>query len=158
VFLLVYAAIISEKIDRTVAAGIGAAAVVLLGVLSQGDALGHVDFNTIGLLVGMMIIINVLRRTGVFPFLAYWLARRADGRPWPIMAGFTLFTAVTSAFLDNVTTVLLMIPVTIAICETLDLDPRPFMLAEVLARPSISTRGRSSSPRCSRPTWAAPRP
>jgi Na+/H+ antiporter NhaD/arsenite permease-like protein len=133
VFLAVYAAIISEKVNRTVAAGLGAGAVVLLGLLSQERALEHVDFNTIGLLVGMMIIVNVLRRTGVFPFLAYWLARRARGRAWPIMAGFTLFTAFASAFIDNVTTVLLMIPVTFAVCETLELDPRPFVISQVLA-------------------------
>lgn len=133
VFVATYAAIATEKVDRTVAAGAGAAVVVLLGVLSQERALEHIDFNTLGLLIGMMIIINVLRRTGVFPFVAYWLAKRARGSGWLLLVGFALLTAIASAFLDNVTAVLLVIPVTMAITDAIGLDARPYVMAEVIA-------------------------
>lgn len=133
VFALTYAAIVSEKLDRTAVALAGGLALIFLGVLSQEQAIDAVDFNTLGLLVGMMILVSVLRQTGVFRYAAITTARLAGGRPWPVMLGFVLFTAVASAFLDNVTTVLLMVPITITIAEHLEVDPKPLLITQVIA-------------------------
>jgi Na+/H+ antiporter NhaD/arsenite permease-like protein len=133
ILVVTYGVIISERVDRTAAAVVGAVLVVLLGLLSQERALHHIDFNTLGLLLGMMITINVLRRTGVFAYVGYALAKRVRGDGWLLLLGFSLVTAVASAFLPNVTTVLLMIPATIAITDAIGYDGRPFMMAEVIA-------------------------
>lgn len=133
IFVATYAIIISERLDRAVVALAGAGLMIAFGVLDQHEALEAIDPNTIALLIGMMIILNVLKRTGVFRYAGWRTAIRFGGDPWKMMVGFALFTAVASAFLDNVTTILLMIPVTIAICEDLGLDPRPFMITQVIA-------------------------
>jgi Na+/H+ antiporter NhaD/arsenite permease-like protein len=133
IFLLTYGVIVSERLDRTVVALAGAALMLAFGILDERQALASVDPNTIALLVGMMIIINVLRRTGVFRYAGWRTAIALGGDPWRMMTGFALFTAVASAFLDNVTTILLMVPVTIAVCEDLELDPRPFLITQVIA-------------------------
>ncbi|MCS5694513.1 ArsB/NhaD family transporter [Desulfofundulus thermocisternus] len=133
VFLLTYAVIVSEKIHRTVVALVGAAIMVLTGILNAEEATHAIDFNTIGLLVGMMIIVGITRQTGVFEYLAIKAARQARGEPLRIIAALSLVTAVTSAFLDNVTTVLLIVPVTFAIANQLQISPIPFLIAEIIA-------------------------
>ena len=133
IFLITYGVIISERLDRTVVALAGGAMMIAFGVLDQRQALESIDPNTIALLVGMMVIVNVLKRTGVFRYAGWRTANALGGDPWRMLVGFALFTAVASAFLDNVTTILLIAPVTIAICEDLELDPRPFLITQVIA-------------------------
>ena len=133
IFIVTYAVIISERLERAVVALTGAALMIAFGVLDQETALNSIDANTLALLIGMMIIINVLKRTGIFRYAGWRTAIALGGDPWKMMVGFALFTAVASALLDNVTTILLMLPVTIAICDDLELDPRPFMITQVIA-------------------------
>ena len=133
IFVATYAVIISERLDRAVVALAGAGLMMALGVLDQHEALAAIDPNTIALLIGMMIIVNVLKRTGVFRYAGWQTAIALNGDPWKMLVGFAVFTAFASALLDNVTTVLLMIPVTIAITEDLGLDPRPFLITQVIA-------------------------
>lgn len=137
VFLIAYALIASERVHKTTAALGGAAVVLALGVLDADDVFySHetgVDWNVIFLLLGMMIIVGVLRQTGVFEYTAVWAAKRARGSALRVMILLTLITAFASAFLDNVTTVLLIAPVTLLVCERLEVPPAPFLIAEVLA-------------------------
>ncbi|WP_282780582.1 ArsB/NhaD family transporter [Nocardia sp. CC201C] len=137
VFLIAYALIASERVHKTTAALGGAAIVLALGVLDADDVFySHetgIDWNVIFLLLGMMIIVGVLRQTGVFEYTAVWAAKRARGSALRVMILLTLITAVASAFLDNVTTVLLIAPVTLLVCERLEVPPAPFLIAEVLA-------------------------
>ncbi|MCL5058736.1 MAG: ArsB/NhaD family transporter [Actinobacteria bacterium] len=132
-FLLTYAMIIAEKIHRTVVALAGALIVILAGVISQEKAIEAIDFNTIGLLIGMMIIVGITRHTGVFEYMAVMAARKSRGEPLTIMLSLSVITAVASAFLDNVTTVLLVVPVTFAIAERLKVNVVPMLIAEVVA-------------------------
>ncbi len=106
IFVATYAVIISERLDRGVVALTGAGLMIAFGVLDQHQALAAIDPNTIALLVGMMIIINVLKRTGVFRYVGWQTASALGGDPWRMMVSFALFTAVASALLDNVTTIL----------------------------------------------------
>lgn len=133
IFVVTYAVIISERLDRSVVALTGGALMIAFGVLDQEQAVEAIDFNTLSLLVGMMIIINILRRTGVFRYAGWRTAIALGGNPWSLMLGFAIFTAIASAFLDNVTTILLMIPVTIAISDDLGMDSRPFIITQVIA-------------------------
>ena len=133
VFLLSYAIIISEKIHRTVVALFGAMVLIIAGILHQEEAIHHIDFNTIGLLVGMMIIVGITRRSGVFEYLAVKSAKFSKGEPVAIMVALSVITALLSALLDNVTTVLLIVPVTFSIARSLEINPMPILLAEVLA-------------------------
>ncbi len=133
IFLVTYAVIISERLDRSVVALTGGALMIAFGVLNQEQATEAVDFNTLALLIGMMILVNVMKRTGVFRYVGWKTAGVVGGNPWLLMLGFAIFTAIASAFLDNVTTILLMVPVTIAICDDLGLDARPFLVTEVIA-------------------------
>ncbi|MBF6238967.1 SLC13 family permease [Nocardia otitidiscaviarum] len=137
VFLIAYALIASERVHKTTAALGGAAIVLALGVLDADDVFySHetgIDWNVIFLLLGMMIIVGVLRQTGVFEYTAVWAAKRARGSALRVMILLTLITAFASAFLDNVTTVLLIAPVTLLVCERLEVPPAPFLIAEVLA-------------------------
>ncbi|MCL6611549.1 MAG: ArsB/NhaD family transporter [Peptococcaceae bacterium] len=132
-FVLTYAMIMTEKIHRTVVALAGAVIVILAGILSQEKAVEYIDFNTIGLLIGMMVIVGITRHTGVFEYMAVVAARLSKGEPVAIMISLATITAVTSAFLDNVTTVLLIVPVTFAIARELKLNVIPFLIAEVVA-------------------------
>ncbi|MCU7205424.1 ArsB/NhaD family transporter [Turicibacter sp. TA25] len=132
IFLVAYGIIISEKLNRTVVALLGAIAMVVFHILSQEEAFHVIDFNTIGLLVGMMTIVNILKRTGIFQYIAIKTAKLSKGSPWKIMLYFSVVTAVASALLDNVTTILLIAPVTFVITETLGLNPVPFLITEVL--------------------------
>ncbi|MDD3268258.1 MAG: ArsB/NhaD family transporter [Syntrophomonadaceae bacterium] len=133
IFVLVYIFIISEKIHRTIISMAGAALIIALGVVSQEQAFAHIDFNTIGLLIGMMIMVGITRQSGVFEYLAIKSAKLSGGKPLAIMATLAMVTALSSALLDNVTTVLLIVPVTYAITDRLDISPIPFLFAEIIA-------------------------
>jgi len=133
IFLIIYALIISEKIHRTIVAMIGGVLMVAFGIVDQTEALHHIDFNTLGLLVGMMIIVSITADTGLFKYIAVWAAKKSKGNPVSILVTLSLITAVGSAFLDNVTTVLLMVPVTFSITRQLNVPPMPFLLTQILA-------------------------
>lgn len=133
VFLLVMAAIISEKVHRSVAALAGAVVLLLTHVLTIETAADYVDLNTIGVLVGMMLFVAVVKSSGLFEYIAIWLAKLTRGQPMAILAVFAVITAVLSAFLDNVTTVLLIGPMTIAITQILEVNPVPFLLSQIMA-------------------------
>lgn len=136
-FVAAYVLIATERIHRVAAALAGAAAMVLLGVVDSQVAFFSertgIDWNVIFLLLGMMVIVSVLKQTGVFDYLAIWAAKRTRGRPFATMVMLVVITAVASALLDNVTTVLLIAPVTLLLCERLALAPVPFLIAEALA-------------------------
>lgn len=133
VFLIVILLIISERVHRTAAAMAGAMVLILTGVMSADKALSYIDFNTIGVLVSMMIFVAIVRRSGMFEYIAVRAAKAVHGDPWKIMVAFTLITAVLSAILDNVTTVLLVGPMSIAIARMLKIDPVPFLMGQILA-------------------------
>lgn len=133
IFIVVIVAIMSEKVHRAVAAITGSVLLVLLKVLSIDACISYIDFNTIGVLIGMMLFVAVVKNSGVFEFIAIKAAKLAKGDPWKIMMFFMLITAVLSAFLDNVTTVLLIGPMTIAITRMLKIDPVPFLMTQILA-------------------------
>ncbi len=134
VFAAVLAAVAVELVHRTVAALLGALVVVAFGVLEQNEAAAEfVDWNTIGLLAGMMIIVAVLNKTGVFEYLAIKSAQWGKARPGRILILLSIVTAVLSAFLDNVTTVILMVPVTFLIADAVGSSPLPFLLTQVMA-------------------------
>lgn len=128
-----YAVIIWDRLNRAIVALLGATAMVFVGVLDQVEALKGIDWNTIGLLTGMMILVSVARRSGMFQYLAIWAAQKAKANPAGILILLQITTAVLSALLDNVTTVLLVVPVTLAIAKALDVAPYPFLFAEVFA-------------------------
>ncbi len=132
IFIITYGLIISEKVDRVVVSILGATIMIAFGVLTQDEAIGYMDFNTIGLLIGMMLMINVIKESGVFEALAIYFAKLAKGDPWKILLLLSVFTAVTSAFLNNVTIILLIVPITLYLTESLDVSPMPFLFAEVL--------------------------
>jgi Na+/H+ antiporter NhaD/arsenite permease-like protein len=131
-FLATYALVISERINRSIVALLGAALIILLGVLSQKSALSGIDFNTLGLLLGMMVIVNITGRSGVFQFVAIWSAKKVGAHPLGVLVMLSVVTALFSALLDNVTTVLLVVPVTLLITEELKVSPYPFLVAEIV--------------------------
>ncbi len=133
VFILTYVVIMTERINRAIVALTAAGVMIFGGVLTQEAALRGVDFNTLGLLTGMMVIVAITSKSGVFQYLAIWSAKRVNGRPWGILVMLTVVTALLSALLDNVTTVLLIAPVTLLITEELDVPPYPFLFSEILA-------------------------
>ncbi|ABK61007.1 MULTISPECIES: SLC13 family permease [Clostridium] len=133
IFLAVYSLIISEKLNRVVAALFGASLMLLFGFISQAEAFAKVDFNTIGLLVSMMIIVNITKRTGIFEYVAIKATKLSKGNPITLLVVFSLITFTFSALLDNVTTVLLLVPVTLVVTKTLDTNPIPFLMSEILS-------------------------
>jgi len=137
VFVGAYVFIATEKVPRITVALVGAALMVVIGATDDTSIFfsedSGIDWNVIFLLLGMMIIVGILQQSGVFEYLAIWAAKRARGRPFVIMVMLVLITAVLSAFLDNVTTVLLVAPVTLLICDRLGITPVPFLIAEVMA-------------------------
>src|SRR5215470_8833813 len=133
ILLATYAAIIWDKLNRSIVALLGAALMILIGVLDQDEALRGIDWNTLGLLAGMMILVSISRRSGMFQYVAIWSAQRAKASPAGILLLLQLTTAVVSALLDNVTTVLLIVPVTLVITSELDVPPYPFLFAEIFA-------------------------
>jgi Na+/H+ antiporter NhaD/arsenite permease-like protein len=133
IFLAVYALIVTEKIHRTLAALLGASVVIILRLVDQHEAFEFVDFNVIFLLAGMMIIANVMAKTGIFQWIAVEAVRRAQGRPYRLLVLTSIITAVASAFLDNVTTVVLLTPITFFVAQRLGASPVPFLISMVLA-------------------------
>ncbi|MBL8701438.1 MAG: ArsB/NhaD family transporter [Alphaproteobacteria bacterium] len=133
VLVVVYGVIITEKINRAIIALLGIGLMILVGVLTQEEAVKGIDFNTIGLLTGMMILVSISRRSGMFQYMAVWSAKKANASPAGIMLLLSVCTAVLSALLDNVTTVLLVVPVTLAITRDLEVPPYPFLFAEIFA-------------------------
>ena len=137
IFAVSYGFIITERIHKTIVALGGAALMIVSGVVTQDEAFySHefgVDYNVVFLLIGMMVIVNIVRDTGLFEVLAIWSAQRAGAHPFRMLALLALVTAVLSAMLDNVTTVLLMAPVTLSIAKRLRLDPVPFLIVEAVA-------------------------
>ncbi|HEU4363010.1 MAG TPA: SLC13 family permease, partial [Mycobacterium sp.] len=137
VFVVGYAFIAADRVNKTLVALAGAAIIACLPIISSDDlfyarATG-IDWDVIFLLLGMMVIVSVLRQTGVFEYIAIWAAKRAGGSPLRIMILLVLVTAFASALLDNVTTVLLIAPVTLLVCDRLAINPAPFLMAEVFA-------------------------
>lgn len=132
IFIATYVIIISEKIHRTVIAMAGAMLMILLGIINQEQAINGVDFNTLGLLIGMMVVVGIAKECGMFQFVAIWAAKAGKGKPMPIFALLGLITAVFSAFLPNVTTVLLMVPVTFVIANNLKVNPKPYLVGIIL--------------------------
>ncbi|WP_455379411.1 SLC13 family permease [Petrachloros mirabilis] len=133
ILVLTYAVIIAERFNRAIVALLGAALVIGTGVLTQEQAVQGIDFNTIGLLTGMMILVSVTKECGVFQFLAIKAAKAAKGNPWGILVMLSFVTAILSALLDNVTTVLLVAPVTLLIADELNINPYPLLFAEINA-------------------------
>ena len=133
IFLVTMAAIMTEKLHRTVAAVAGALLLILTGVLSVESGFSYVDLNTLGVLIGMMLFVAVVKNSGIFEYIAIKAAKIAKGRPWPLMVLFALITAVLSAFLDNVTTVLLSGPMTLAMTSMLRINPIPFFMTQIMA-------------------------
>jgi Na+/H+ antiporter NhaD/arsenite permease-like protein len=132
-FIATYAVIVSEKVNRAIVSLLGAGLMITLGVLNQETAISGIDFNTLGLLAGMMVIVAITRRSGVFQFVAVWSAKKVQARPWGILLMLSVVTALFSALLDNVTTVLLIAPVTLLISHELKMSPFPFLFAEIFA-------------------------
>jgi Na+/H+ antiporter NhaD/arsenite permease-like protein len=137
IFVGAYAFLVADRIHRTKVALVGAGLVLLLHVSDAEAAFfseeSGIEWNVIFLLLGMMVIVSVLRQTGVFEYVAIWSAKRSRGKPYRLMVMLCVLTAVASAVLDNVTTVLLIAPVTFLVCDRLGLNPVPFLIAEVLA-------------------------
>jgi Na+/H+ antiporter NhaD/arsenite permease-like protein len=133
IFLITYSLIVTERVHRTVSALLGGLAIILFGVLSQEHAFLVIDWNVIFLLAGMMVIAHILSETGIFQWVAVQSVRIGKGDPFRIMVVLILVTAVTSALLDNVTIVVLVVPVTLFVASSLRVNPLPFLIAEILA-------------------------
>ncbi|MEG0836996.1 MAG: ArsB/NhaD family transporter [Akkermansia sp.] len=133
IFVASYTLIISEKVHRTIAALMGGVLMILCGIISQEKALTHIDFNTLGLLVGMMIMVIITIQSGLFNYLSIWTAKKAKGNPVVLLIFLSILTAVCSAFLDNVTTVLLTVPITLSITSKLKVTPTPFIFSQIMA-------------------------
>lgn len=132
IFLVAYVLIISEKIHRTVIALAGAILLILFQVISQETAFHHIDFNTIGLLTGMMLLVGIVSQTGLFTYLSIWSAKKVNAEPIKILVVIGILTAVASALLDNVTTVLLVVPVVFSITKLLGISPMPYLFTIIL--------------------------
>jgi Na+/H+ antiporter NhaD/arsenite permease-like protein len=133
IFTLVMIAIISEKVNRSIAAMAGSLLMIIFNIISVESGLSHIDFNTIGVLIGMMIFVSVVKNSGLFEYIAILSAKKSKGDPWKIMICFILITSILSAVLDNVTTVLLIGPMTIVITQILNINPTPFLITQILA-------------------------
>lgn len=133
IFLLTYAAIVTEKINRAVIALLGACVMILSGVITQQQAVEGIDFNTLGLLTGMMIIVALTQKSGVFQYVAVVSAKAVKADPWWLLAMLGVVTAAFSALLDNVTTVMLVTPVTLLITQALRISPYPFLFVTIFA-------------------------
>src|SRR4029077_6879875 len=146
ILAVTYAIIMSEKINRAIIALIGASVMILVGVFSQEEAIRGIDWNTIGLLTGMMILVSISRRSGMFEYIAIWSAQAAKAHPAGILFILQITTAVLSAFLDNVTTVLLIVPVTLVIAKELEVPVYPFLVGEVFPPNIRGTRALIGQP------------
>ncbi len=133
VLAAVYALIITERLNQAITALIGASAMIFLGVISQHQAIDGIDFNTIFLLIGMMIIVGIMKNSGFFQFIAILAAKSVKANPRALLAVLSIITAVFSALLDNVTTVMLIVPITLLLTEQLKQNPYPFLFAQIFA-------------------------
>ncbi len=133
IFVLTYAVIVTEKINRSVVALLGAGLMVFAGVLNQAEAFHGIDLNTISLLTGMMVIVAITQKSGVFQYVAVRAAKAVKADPWGLLVMLSLVTAVFSALLDNVTTVLLIAPVTLLITDALRISPYPYLFSVIFA-------------------------
>nr|WP_170423821.1 ArsB/NhaD family transporter [Ruegeria arenilitoris] len=133
ILILVYAVLITEKVNRAILAMLGASLMVLFGIINQEQAVAGVDSNTLALLIGMMVIVGITSKCGLFQYVAIKAAKAVKANPTGILIMLTLITAVFSALLDNVTTVLLIAPITLLITEALETRVFPFFIAEILA-------------------------
>lgn len=137
IFVTAYALIVSEKVDRVIVAVGGGILMVLAGTFlidyNQESAFSAIDFNTLGLLISMMVIVMITQRTGIFQYLSIKMVKLAKGEPWLIMVYLSLVTGIASAFLDNVTTILLILPITFDVCKELNLKPIPFVISQIFA-------------------------
>jgi len=131
--LIVYGVIIAERLNRAIVALLGALLMIAMGLLNQEEAIRGIDFNTIALLTGMMVLVGIARRSGLFQAVAIWAAQRANATPWRLMIIMSVTTALLSALLDNVTTVLLIAPVMLAITKELEVPPYPFLFTTIFA-------------------------
>jgi len=122
-----------EKINRTVIALSGALLFILLKILTQQEAFLAIDFNTIGLLTGMMVMVSIIKRTGLFQYLAIKISKLAHGNIFYLLFFLSVITGILSSILDNVTTIILIVPITLAICENLEISPIPLVLSEIFA-------------------------
>jgi Na+/H+ antiporter NhaD/arsenite permease-like protein len=133
IFIGVMVLIVSERVHRTLAALLGAVVVMVSGIVPFEASIEHIDFNTLGVLVGMMLFVTVMKPSGIFEYVAIKSAKLVKGDPWLIMVALMVITALLSALLDNVTTVLLIGPMTFMICKELRLNPVPFFITQIIA-------------------------
>jgi Na+/H+ antiporter NhaD/arsenite permease-like protein len=133
IFIVAYTLIATEKVDRTLVALLGGLLVVALGIIDQEEAFEAIDFNVIFLLAGMMVLAGGLRRTGFFEFVGAYAIRLSAGRPFRLLLMLSVLTAVLSALLDNVTTVVLLAPVTLSIARRLKVSPFPYLFSQIMA-------------------------
>jgi len=136
IFTITFFFILTERIHRTVVALFGAMAMVIAGMLLDffhpEEVVGVIDFNTLGLLFGMMLMVSMLEKTGFFQFMGIWTAKKSKGNPWHLMIALGAITAILSMVLDNVTTIILIVPVTIIIADILKINPTPILMSEAL--------------------------
>ena len=133
IFAATIITVMTEKVHRAVAAVVGALLLILTGVLTVESGFSYVDINTIGVLIGMMLFVAIVKNSGIFEYIAIKAAKIAKGRPWPLMLLLCIITAVLSGFLDNVTTVLLIGPMTLAITNMLTTSPVPFFITQIMS-------------------------
>jgi len=133
IFAAAYLLIVTEKIDRVIIALGGGVLMALTGLLDQENPYEAIDFNTLALLISMMVIVMITQRTGVFEFLAIKVVKLAKGEPWKVLVYLSFITAVASAFLDNVTTILLILPITLDVTKDLKIKPIPFVISQIFA-------------------------
>ncbi len=133
IVIVAYTILFTEKLNRAVVALLGASVMIFAGILTQQQAFLGIDFNTLALLIGMMMIVGICEKTGIFQYVAIWSAKRVHANPRGILVVLAVVTAVFSAFLDNVTTVLLIVPVTFQITKKLGVPTYPFLLVEIFA-------------------------
>jgi len=133
ILVITFIVLFSERFNRTVIALLGACTVIVSGILTQEQAIAGIDFNTLALLTGMMVIVAVTRQTGLFEYISIWAVHLVKGDPRGVLIVLSLVTAVLSAFLDNLTTVLLVVPIALLIAEKLEVSPYPFLISQILA-------------------------
>ena len=133
IVLIAYFILFTEKMNRAVVALLAASVMIFAGIFDQKTAFQGIDFNTLALLIGMMTIVGICEKSGMFQYVAIWSAKKVKANPRLLLIVLALVTAVFSAFLDNVTTVLLIVPVSLQITERLKINPYPFLLVEIFA-------------------------
>ena len=132
IFVLALVALATDRVDRTKVALVGASLVVIAQTLEQEEAIESIDFNTIGLLAGMMLMVRLTEPTGIYTYLAIRAGQISRGRPFAVVAALAITTAILSAFLDNLTTIILVVPITFLLADALDVDPIPLIIIEVI--------------------------